>query len=146
MIYFTDTNPDEAASNLCDRHLRKTVRFTQKVFAEASENRTQHRDPHIRWGCASLANLKWVVEHGNAAAHEMYYRFHKPVRIEDSLPLIKAREKMDSLSLPPVDPDHIFFPDEIDKVREFYRLKVFPKSRWTRRYPPDWMHPSLLVK
>ena len=146
MIYFTDTDPDEAARNLCDRHLRKTVRFTQKVFAEAAENRAQHRDPYVRWGCASLTNLKWVVSHGNSAAHEMYYRFHKPVRIEDSLPLIKAREKLDSLSLPPVNPDDIIFPYSVGKVREFYRLEIFPKSRWTRRYPPDWMHPSFLAK
>jgi len=145
MIYFTDSDPDEAASNLCDRHLRETVSFTRKVFKEASEIRTQSSDPYIRWACASLANLRWVVDHGNSATHELYYRFRKPACLEDSLPLIEASEKMDSLSLLPVDPDHIFFPDKVDKVREFYRTKIFGNLKWTRRYPPDWINPSLMT-
>lgn len=138
MIYFTDLDPDEAASNLCDRHLRETIPFARKVLYEASENRIERGDPYIRWACASLANLKWVVEYGISATHELYYRFRKPARIADSLPLIEANDRMESIQLKSqcLTP----FPDKVEKVREFYRTRVFRKSKWTRRFPPDWIH------
>lgn len=140
MIYFTDSDPDEAASNLCDQHLRETISFTKKVFKEASEDRIKRGDPYIRWACASLANLKWVVNHGLSATHEIYYRFRKPARLADSLPLIEAIDMVGSIQLKSqyLTP----FPDKIDEVRDFYRTKIFRKSRWTRRFPPDWISSS----
>jgi hypothetical protein len=31
------------------------------------------------------------------------------------------------------------FPDDIEKVRDRYRTEISPKSKWTKRWPPDWL-------
>ena len=136
MIYFTDTDPVTASSNLCDRHLRKTIAFSLKVIREALENRTQQADPYVRWACASRRNLKWVIEHAHSAIHEVYFRHRKGMPAENTYAVVDAekaiRSQIEGSYLTP-------FPNNVAMVREYYRTNVAPKSRWTRRFPPDWV-------
>jgi len=137
MIYFTDTDPDEAASNLCDRHLRKTVTFSLRAVREALENRTQQSDPYVRWACENRHNLKWVVDHAHSAIHEIYYRFRKCMPHENTEYLVYANSQ---IGIQTISKFLTPLPNDIGKVREYYRTQVAPKSRWTKRFPPDWIN------
>jgi hypothetical protein len=111
MIWFTDRDPDEAANHLCDKHLRPAIQFAKKAVTEARENRTQHADP--------------------------YLRFRKSARVEDIMFLLNASASVGQIIDAPIT--RTPFPDDIEKVRDRYRTEISPKSKWTKRWPPDWL-------
>jgi hypothetical protein len=137
MIWFTDRDPDEAANHLCDKHLRPAIQFAKKAVTEARENRTQHADPYLRWACASRKNLKWTIDHAYGASQELYLRFRKSARVEDIMFLLNASASVGQIIDAPIT--RTPFPDDIEKVRDRYRTEISPKSKWTKRWPPDWL-------
>lgn len=137
MIWFTDQDADEAANHLCDKHLRPAIQFARKAVTEARENRTQQADPYLRWACASRQNLKWTLDHAYGASQELYLRFRRGARVEDIQFLLQASAFVGKIIDGPIA--RTPFPDDIERVRKHYREEISPKSRWTKRYPPDWI-------
>tara|TARA_R110002167_G_C12493333_1_gene635600 strand:- start:169 stop:588 length:420 start_codon:yes stop_codon:yes gene_type:complete len=137
MIWFTDQDADEAANHLCDKHLRPAIQFARKAVAEARENRTQQNCPYLRWACESRQNLKWTIDHAYGASQELYLRFRKNAKGGDMQFLIKASAFVGWIIDAPIT--RTPFPDDIEKVRDRYRTEISPKSKWTKRYPPDWL-------
>ena len=137
MIWFTDRDADEAANHLCDKHLRPAIQFARKAVAEARENRTQQNCPYLRWACESRQNLKWTIDHAYGASQELYLRFRKCGRVEDIEFLLDASAFVGKIIDAPIP--RTPFPDSMDKVRHRYRTEISPKSKWTKRWPPDWI-------
>lgn len=135
MIYFTDQNPETAACNLCDKHLRSTIAFTSKAVKEILDDLPAANNPYIKWVRSNTANLKWLVRHAQAATREVHYRFGKPARVKDITLLRRVEVFLSPERLDNVSP----FPNKVDNYRALYRRDFAGKTKWTKRFPPDWL-------
>lgn len=138
MIYFIDREPNLAASNLCDSHLREAVEYMKQVAREGPENRSDETDLHTAWVHRSSRHLKWVLDYGIAATMEIYMRKKRnPKYLIGLYEFTHLRDRL--VKLNPEPRSGIVFPDDIDKVREWYRSEIAPTKKWTHRSRPSWM-------
>lgn len=164
-IFVTDTNPRQAARDLCDKHVVKMALETAQMLCTAHyvlRNReemcaqgqlppyraTHSNHPCTIWARSSEANYYWLVEHGLEICAEYTKRYGKRMKAQD---VIEWSEKHVSCFDSSVwvsreqTPFAVAMPDEYkikdDPVASYRNYYIGAKShfaQWKMGEKPAW--------
>lgn len=158
-IFFLSKDPKKAAVYQCDKHVVKMIVETAQILSTAhrilSENppeflyrKTHAKHPCVLWACSSIANYRWLAEHGIALCQEYTYRYKKSHKstnlilwLSNHIPPISQR---DFSNPPQCMPDQYRLnPEEYVKAyRTYYvqdKKKTIKRFNYTNRGKPQWM-------
>lgn len=164
-IFVTDTNPRQAARDLCDKHVVKMALETAQMLCTAhyvlrssTEMQARGQLPPYRathsnhpctiWARSSEANYQWLVEHGIEICTEYTKRYGKRMKAQD---VIEWSAKHVSCFDPSVwvfreqTPFAVAMPDEYkvkdDPVTSYRNYYIGAKShfaQWKTGEKPAW--------
>lgn len=151
-IFFLSFEPEEAAQQLCDKHVIKqileaaqmlcTVHFKEGSTAPYKPCFPKH--PCVLWMQESIKNYRWTVHFGLECCKEYQYRYGEH-RIHKSQAVLEWLLKNEP-TLPNVEftKPRLAMPEQYknDCVVKSYRDYILGEKRnfcvWTKRSPPEW--------
>ena len=161
-IFYIDKNPQHAAQQLADDHIRKmqiesaqmcsVAHWVTGSTAPYKQSHTNH--PSTKWTCESLDHAQWLLDHGLEICDEFVVRYGKEHAtrkvlfwVKDNLPLIS--DKFPSIGfVPPPQcmPDEYKTDDTIKAYRDFYikdKLGIKKLNYNKLNNTPKWINESL---
>jgi hypothetical protein len=151
-IFVLDTDPVLAAQMQCDKHLGKMLIEAAQMLSTAhwmNGSKAPYRPamvnhPCSRWARASVANYKWIQQHGMALANEYEYRYgwnNRAVYV-----VVSLEEPPEGIALKELTPFAQAMPDEykhddpVVAYRRYYKAEKAHFAKWQRgREKPAWM-------
>ena len=154
-IFATNINPQEAAQDLCDKHVVKMPLETAQLLSTAVQalypkandlyKPTHVNHPCTRWVLESVKNFKWLYFYGVAICEEYSYRYGKMHKsffiIQRASHYIGVFPKTDNTKFVLAMPDKYKCDDPIIAYKNYIiheKVKKF-KFYYTKRNPPSWL-------
>ena len=150
-IFIVDTDPRQAARDLCDKHVVKMTLETAQLLCTTAHtlnlpapyNPTHTNHPCAVWARSNQESFVWLLEHGLALCSEYTRRFNK---IHKSEPIIKEAKVLKYLlPIGPLSPFALCVPyeyrqpDPVLSYRTYYNKAKASFARWTApAQPPTW--------
>ena len=150
-IFVLSTDPVEAATMECDKHVVKMLLETAQLLCgphppgKAPYVRTHFNHPCAKWTRESTSNYTWLSIHGLALCEEYTRRYRRTHRSE---PVIEWCSRNVPTTIPdgPLTPFAIAIKDKTlhvpgDPVASYRKYYVVEKSRfarWNYCDPPAW--------
>jgi len=153
-IFYVDSDPVQAARDLCDKHVVKMptetgqmlchVLYNNNLLAINKKSKSIAKHPATLWCCESAENFEWACQHGYALCEEYtsrYKKFHKAYATIQCCHLFKS-----DISFPRVgfsDPP-LCMPDErkletaVDSYRNYYIIDKAEMAKWQYSKVPAW--------
>jgi hypothetical protein len=152
-IFVVQTDPAQAARDLCDAHVIKMAQILCTAAARHGVSSTPYRPTHMKhpavlWAGNTVQNWRWTVDHGLALGAEYERRYgkrHKSLAVIDWA----ATAHLPGLLAAPYEltpfaqcmPDQYRGPDAVEAYRRFYRAEKIRFAKWSRTLPPSWWSP-----
>ena len=157
-IFFVDSDPREAARQLCDKHICKMILESVQMLSSAHPegsapygcNKSHLNHPCTKWARASLGNYNWLCEHLDEMCLEYTKRYEKRHKMHDASDWLRSNQptKIESdfegcTDPPQCMPDHckIHGQDITSAVKAYRRYYVKEKAyfaKWKVGNPPAW--------
>ena len=148
-IFVLDSDPQIAATMMCDKHVVKMVVETaQMLCTVASEKgydmpyRPTHRNhPCTKWASKSRGNWRWLIDHGMSLCGEYtkrYGRRHKSQSVIEMAKGMKLAFDSDELtSFAQAMPDKYRNECAVKAYRDYYMGEKAKMATW-KTQPPKW--------
>jgi len=149
-IFAVQKCPEQAARDLCDRHVIKMILESAQMLCGAfpkdqAPYKWAHRNhPCTIWARSSGSNYDWLLLHGKAMCDEYGRRYAKRHKTEDVLDWLKTNKPVEipDLGLTPFAqamPDQYKGPDAVEAYRKYYILDKTRFAYWKdEKTIPTW--------
>lgn len=150
-IFILSTNPVEAASMQCNKHVVKMILETAQMLSTISGGPlkpTHQNHPCTLWAGRNRTNYEWLARHGLALCQEYTLRYGK---------VHSCQSIIERLAEPPSNipvgisefvqcmPDQYKHKDPVTAYRRYYHSKArFAKWRQPAEIPFWWMNDEFL--
>ena len=149
-IFVVDEDPQQAARDLCDKHVVKmpleSAQMLCTVLMELGvlgvPYQPSHRNhPCTRWAATTRSNFDWLVTHGRALCNEYTKRYGRRHKSEDVIEW--CAQHRDELPDGPLTPHAQAMPDTFRSTsavlayRTYYREAKAGIVTW-KTAPPEW--------
>lgn len=155
-IFFVDADPEQAARDLCDKHIVAMTKESAQILCTTLSSLGVLGSPYkpthsshrcVRWAKESSANFEWLLLHAFEQAEEYtrrYGRTHASLRATCFAAENFARAKFPSRNF---SKPALAMPEEFRTVsdnpvecyRTFYSVAKRPFARWKfPSQPPTW--------
>jgi hypothetical protein len=169
-IFVTDSDPAQAAKNLCDKHINKMISESAQMLSTSwwildsgcpgvvTYKPTHQHHPCTKWVMESDGNYLWLGQHAMEMCKEFTRRYNK---IHKTQELIECLWKHPPRNIPnygmrkmtpfvhayygkdPVGHLMCHVPgDPIQSYRNFYKLDKTRFAKWKYSQPPSWWNKS----
>ena len=154
-IFYIDKNPQHAAQQLADPHIRKmqiesaqmcsVAHWVTGSTAPYKQSHTNH--PSTKWVRSSIHHYRWVIQHGLEVCAEFEKRYGKRHKTQDVLEWLRDNEPrlpdVKFVDPPQCMPDEFKQPDTIQAYRTFYiedKVKI-KQLKWNKlNNQPTWIN------
>lgn len=152
-IFVLDEDPVKSAQMQCDKHVVKMVLETAQllcsVYDKAPYRRTHYNHPCAIWTRTSLANYKWLIEHGRALAEEYKLRYGKEhaskiviewcaVELRDNPPTFIQNSNV-LTNFAQAMPENLRHKNAVVAYRTYYKKAKSEIAKWSHvRQQPNW--------
>lgn len=153
-IFYLDSDPEIAASYLCDKHVVKMIVESAQMLCTAHRElddadydwlyKSTHKNhPSAKWVRDSIGHYRWLYNHFEAMVreyHARYNRKHKTFMDKDRGWRLRIAPK--NISYEDFIPPPLCMPEEckrdntIKSYRIYYKTKTFAEWRYTEK--PNW--------
>jgi len=152
-IFVVQTDPVQAAKDLCDRHVVKMILESAQMLCSAfplgvGPYKHAHKNhPCTIWSRTTVANYEWLLTHGQAMCieyQERYNKVHKTAEVLNWLDKNKPRAlPFEGLTpFPQAMPEQYKGSDAVEAYRKYY---IFDKTRFAYWKDPNTI-PEWFVK
>jgi len=150
-VFILASDPAEAASYLCDKHLVSQANESAQIISAVNRGPYKHTQaqlnhPCVKWAGFSPDNYSWLVEHAKAIYKEYTAVYNKRHAAEDlsycfEKPIVKIGPGKATFIRVFREPFSELIPADLSIVeayRQYYRLTPLPKIYSTRN-EPSWL-------
>lgn len=151
-IFCVNTNPQEAARQLCDKHVVKMPLESAQMLCTVLHGldisgvpykKCHQKHPCTLWAGASQANFNWLLAHGLELCAE-YTRRYKKIHASEAVLRWCAEQdisKLPDLPLsvhPQAMPDDVKRADPVEAYQTYYKVHKAYMAKWKNTTPPTW--------
>jgi len=156
-VFYTSASPEEAARNLCDKHVGKMLIESAQLLATANHLRghpvtykpTHVNHPSAVWTRSSPLHYAWVLYHAQALVYEFDLRYDKRHKTGQ---YVFGELALDFPGTPTWSDPPQCMPDEfkgaftIDAYRRYYKSKEkVMQMEWRKARPQPWWFDGVAV-
>ena len=159
-IFYINANPETAAQQLADDHIRKMQMESAQMCCtahwavgnEAPYKRAHFNHPSTKWTRESIHHYRWLVQHGLEICNEFIKRYGKRHKTQDVLEWCRDNEPNipDAGFTPPPQcmPDEFKQEDTIKAYKRFYiedKIAIKKLNYNKLNNQPEWINESSLL-
>lgn len=155
-IFYTDTNPEQAARNLCDKHVVKMLLESCQMLSTAYRQKQPYgklvppgiyqsayaSHPCTEWVCEAGVHYQWLLAHAWELEREYQLRYNKYHAARKCLFELEQLVQLSGEWRDPpqcMPPQYKIFGDPVAAYRMYYIGEKLHFAKWTKRNPPDWL-------
>jgi hypothetical protein len=156
-IFYINADPQIAAQQLCDDHIRKMQIESAQMLCttfhhygiDAPYKKAHYNHPSTKWVRESCTHVQWLLEHALEVCNEFVIRYGKKhatedvlLWVKDNLHLLEGKISTKEFTPPPqCMPDIYKCKDTVQAYRRFYileKLKIKKLGYNKLNNTPEW--------